>query len=61
MCEYVMISNVFFMIEKLILLNLFCILVVFLYTANVLGLCDVGAFKTQIFNLVQKFIRITKV
>jgi hypothetical protein len=28
-------------------------------TANGLGLCEVGAFKAQMFNLAQMFIRIT--
>ena len=31
------------------------------FAANVLGLCDVGAFKVQMFNLAQMFIRITDV
>jgi hypothetical protein len=31
------------------------------HTANVLGLCEVGAFNVQMFNLAQKFNRITNV
>jgi hypothetical protein len=32
---------------------------VFTLAANGLGLCEVGAFKAQMFNLAQMFIRIT--
>jgi hypothetical protein len=31
----------------------------FTLAANGLGLCEVGAFKAQMFNLAQMFIRIT--